>query len=60
MATAGANSSFAGSTMVGVNSSTAAINRSGSRNQRHIQRVTRNQNNRQPSAASPYRAQASE
>lgn len=51
MATAGANWVFTGSTMVGLNSSTAISSRSGSRSQRHIQRVMANHTNRQPRAA---------
>jgi len=51
MATAGANCVLIGSTMVGLNSNTAISNRSGSRSQRHIQRVMANHTNRQPRAA---------
>ena len=50
-AMAGANSSRAGSTMVGLSSSTATTTRSGSRSRRHIQPVMRNHTSRQPSAA---------
>ncbi len=51
MATAGAKRSFTGSRMVGLNSSTAISKRSGSRNQRQVQRLRRNHTNRQPKAA---------
>ena len=51
MAMAGATFSFTGSMMVGLNSSTATSSRSGSRSQRHIQRVMRIHTNRQPKAA---------
>ncbi|MNR60473.1 hypothetical protein D3C85_1819610 [compost metagenome] len=51
MATAGANFSLTGSMTVGVSSSTAISSHSGSRSQRHIQRVNRHHTNRQPKAA---------
>ncbi|MNH32743.1 hypothetical protein D3C79_932080 [compost metagenome] len=51
MAMAGANFSLTGSTMVGVNSSTAISTRSGSRSQRHIHEVRRKPTNRHPKAA---------
>ncbi|MCY1180167.1 hypothetical protein D9M73_205970 [compost metagenome] len=51
MARAGATLSLTGSMMVGLNSSTTIASRSGSRSQRHIQRVKRIHTNRQPKAA---------
>ncbi len=51
IATAGAIASLAGSTMVGVNSSTATATSKGSLRYRHIQRVIRNHTSRQPNAA---------
>ncbi|MNN90342.1 hypothetical protein D3C76_841240 [compost metagenome] len=51
MAMAGANLSLTGSMMVGVSSKTAISTRSGSRNQRHIQRVRRKPTARHPRAA---------